>query len=111
MPGERRVRLLDSESRQFTESPKTKVLLAAHRLRSSPPHTPLRPGESYDSFLVFETLREAHAFRLLVTSAEDLDAAIGGHEISRSTERPTSPCAARRRQIPKRQQTRRSQTT
>jgi hypothetical protein len=82
MPGERKVRLIDSQGRQFAESPKTAMLLARSGLRSTPLHTPLRPGESYDSYLVFETYPESHDCHLLATSAEDLDSAIWGHEIS-----------------------------
>ena len=82
MPGDRSVRLIDGQGRKFAESPKTAVLLAESGLRSTPLRTPLEPGESYDSFLVFETPPESHDFCLLVTSAEGLDAAIWGHEIS-----------------------------
>lgn len=82
MPSERKVRLIDSRGRQFAESPLTDVVLARDSLHSTPLRSSLRPGESYDSYLVFETPPDSHDFRLLVTSAEALDSALWGHEIS-----------------------------
>jgi hypothetical protein len=82
MPGHRKVWLIDGKGRRFAESPKRDTLLTRDRLHSTPLHTALRPGESYDSYLVFETPLDSHDLRLLVTSTEDLDSAIWGHEIS-----------------------------
>jgi hypothetical protein len=82
MPGRRKVWLIDSRGRRFAQSPKTDALLARNGLRSRPLHTALRPGEWYDSYLVFETPLDAHDLRLLVTSAEDFGSAIWGHENS-----------------------------
>ena len=82
MPSERKVRLIDSWGREFSESPHAAAILQAKGLYSTPLRTPLRPGESYVSYLVFQTPAETADYRLLVTSAEDLDTAIWGHEIS-----------------------------
>jgi hypothetical protein len=82
MPSERKVRLIDSRGREFVESTQAVRVLQAKGLHSTPLRTPLRPGESYVSYLVFETPAGTADYRLLVASAEELDAAIWGHEIS-----------------------------
>ena len=82
LPGERKVRLIDSKGQRYAEPPMAQIILAHQGLPSTPLRTPLRPGESYDSYVVFEIPPEAHDLRLLLTSAEDLDSAIWGHEIS-----------------------------
>ena len=82
MPSERRIRLIDSGGHEHSESPQKESLLAAKGLHSTPLRTRLRPGESYVSYLVFQTPVEGKDFRVLVTSAEELDRALWGHEIS-----------------------------
>lgn len=82
VPSERKIRLIDARGQQFAESPQGDALLATRGLRTTTLRTPLRPGESYASYLVFETPSESRDFRLLVTSAEDLDSALWGHEVS-----------------------------
>ena len=81
-PNERKIRLIDQKGREFATSPKTEVVLRAHNLQSVSLHTPLRPGESYSSHFVFEVPEDARDLRLLVTSAEEVDVAIWGHESS-----------------------------
>src|SRR5215472_8888795 len=81
-PSERKIRLIDRGGRQFAESPRSGALLAIEGRHTTPLRTPLRPGESYVSYLVFEVPAESRDFRLLVTSAEDLDSALWGHEVS-----------------------------
>jgi hypothetical protein len=81
-PSERKVRLIDGRGREFVESPQAAWILQAKGLHSTPLRTPLRPGESYISYLVFETPGGVSDYRLLLTSAEELDAAIWGHEAS-----------------------------
>jgi len=81
-PSERKIRLIDRGGRQFAESPRSAALLAIEGQHTTPLRAPLRPGESYVSYLVFEVPAESRDFRLLVTSAEDLDSALWGHEVS-----------------------------
>jgi hypothetical protein len=81
-PSERKIRLIDGGGRQFAESRRSAALLAIEGRHTTPLRTPLRPGESYVSYLVFEIPAESQDFRLLVTSAEDLDSALWGHEVS-----------------------------
>jgi hypothetical protein len=81
-PSERKIRLVDSAGHEFLESPQAESLLAVRGLHSTPLRTPLRPGESYVSYLVFATPNETRSFGLVVTSAEELDAVLWGHEIS-----------------------------
>jgi len=82
MPSERSLRLIDNAGHQFTESTQSRMIPNAPTLHSTPLRTPLRPGESSVSYLVFEAPDDRHDLRLLVTSVEELDAALWGHEIS-----------------------------
>jgi hypothetical protein len=81
-PNRRKVSLLSSTGQRLAESPRSQAILAAAGLRSTPLETPLRPGESYVSSLVFEVPNRSTPLRLLLTSAAGLDAAIWGHECS-----------------------------
>jgi hypothetical protein len=82
MPNERRVSLLDGAGHCFSESPRAGAILGAARLQATPLRTPLRPGESYVTCLVFEVPKEASRLRLLLASADEEDVVIWGHENS-----------------------------
>ena len=82
VPSERKVILLDGAGHVFGESSRAENVLAAAALHSTPLRTPLRPGESYVSYLVFEIPDESSRLLLLLTSADSLDAALWSHENS-----------------------------
>jgi len=81
-PSMRKRSLLDGTGHPLYESPRSRAILTAAGLHSTPLDTPLRPGESYVSNLVFEVPNKSKHLRLLITSAESLDAAVWGHETS-----------------------------
>jgi len=82
VPSERKASLIDGAGHVFGESSRAETILTAAALHSMPLRTPLRPGESYVSYLVFEIPNESSQLRLLLTSADSLDAALWGHENS-----------------------------
>jgi|SRR5271165_6339308 len=82
MPNERKLCLIDSAGHVFGKSPRTEAILTAAALHSAPLRTALRPGESYVSYLVFEIPSESSQLRLLLSSADEVDIALWGHEDS-----------------------------
>jgi hypothetical protein len=81
-PNARTITLVDNRGRQFLPSGKSELVLAAARLHSTPLGEPLRPGESYVSYLVFEIPNQAQGLKLLLTSAGPENCFIWGHESS-----------------------------
>lgn len=81
-PNARIVRLQDAAGRFYEQSLRENAVLAALGLASTPLRTALRPGESYVSYLVFEVPSSADGFRLLLTSADEVNALLWGDENS-----------------------------
>ena len=81
-PNGRTIILLDDRGRKFQPSTKSESVLAAARLHSTPLREPLRPGESYVSYVVFEVPSDASGLKLLLTSADEEDFFIWGDENS-----------------------------
>lgn len=81
-PNGRVITLLDGRGRRFSPSEKGESILAAVRLHSTPLRTPLRPGESYVSYVVFEIPGDATGLRLLLTSSDEESFFIWGNENS-----------------------------
>lgn len=81
-PNGRVVRLQDSSGRFHEQSAREDNVLAALGLASTPLRTALRPGESYVSYLVFEVPATASGLRLLLTSADEVNALLWGDENS-----------------------------
>lgn len=81
-PNARIVRLEDASGRFYEQSARASNVLAALGLASTPLCTALRPGESYVSYLVFEVPAGADGFRLLLTSADEVNALLWGDENS-----------------------------
>jgi len=69
-PNERTVLLQDNAGHSFKVSARSEIVLSALGLSSTPFSTPLRPGESYGTYVVFEVPSGAGGLRLLVTSAD-----------------------------------------
>ena len=81
-PNSRKVRLEDASGHVYGQSAREGTVLAALSLASTPMRMPLRPGESYVSYLVFEVPSTAGGFRLLLTSGDDVNALLWGDENS-----------------------------
>lgn len=81
-PNSRKIRLLDSSNRSYTPSTRAQAVLSSLGLTSTPLSTPLRPGESYATFLVFEVPVNTVGMRLLVTSADPENALLWTDENS-----------------------------
>ncbi len=81
-PNGREVCLHDSSGRFYEQSARESNVLKALGLASTPLRTPLRPGESYVSYLVFEVPAGADGFGLLLTSADEVNALLWGDENS-----------------------------
>ena len=81
-PNGREVRLEDASGRFYEQSSRKGAVLAALGLVSTPLRTALRPGDSYVSYLVFEVPASAKGFRLLLTSADEVNALLWGDENS-----------------------------
>jgi hypothetical protein len=81
-PNERVAILTDSRGHSFTPSPKSAAVLAAHRLHSTPLLTPLRPGQSYTSYLVFEVPARTEGLKLWLRSDDEVGALLWGNELS-----------------------------
>jgi hypothetical protein len=81
-PNGRVVRLEDASGCFYEQSAREDAVLATLGLASTPLRTALRPGESYVSYLVFEVPANAGGFRLLLTSADEVNALLWGDENS-----------------------------
>jgi hypothetical protein len=81
-PNGRGVLLVDRSGRSYGPSPTTERILSELRLGSTPLTTPLRPGETYTSWLVFEAPAGTSGFCLLLTSADKVVALVWNHESS-----------------------------
>lgn len=81
-PNERSVALIDGRSRNYRESARTAAVLSAMGVQSTPLGTPLRPGEAYVSYFVFEVPSDTFKFQLQLSAADREDALFWGHENS-----------------------------
>ena len=81
-PSPRRIVLADTGGREFALSPEGQAAFEQMRGRTLPLTTPLRPGESYFTDLVFDIPGDARNLRLLITDTDGLGAALVGHENS-----------------------------
>ncbi len=81
-PNERSVVLVDSAGRSYRESSRARAVLSAIGLQSTPLRTPLRPGEAYVSYFVFEVPADASKLQLQLRAADPEDALLWGHENS-----------------------------
>lgn len=81
-PGPRRVVLADDAGREY--APFSEAQSALEQMRGKTPTlaTPLRPGESYMSDLVFDVPEGARNLKLLIAEPDGLDNALIGHENS-----------------------------
>lgn len=81
-PNGREAILTDCKGREYLPSPRTTDVLEARQVHSTPLSTPLRPGESYTSYLVFEVPARTQGLRLWVRSRADVGASLWGNEQS-----------------------------
>jgi len=81
-PNSRKMIATDAEGHTFLPSARANEVLEARRLHSTPLSTPLRPGESYTSYLVFEVPARAPGLRLWLCSDDEVDALLWGNERS-----------------------------
>jgi len=81
-PNPRKVFLVDDTGRQFPPSPEGERALSRAAAASTPLTQALRPGESYDTDLVFDVPREARQLRLLITEDDPETRVLIGHENS-----------------------------
>jgi hypothetical protein len=81
-PNGREAIVTDNEGHGFRPSPQGDKVLEAERRHSTPLTTPLRPGESYTSYLVFEVPARAQGLRLWLRSDDEVGAVLWGNERS-----------------------------
>jgi hypothetical protein len=81
-PNPRRVTVYDADGRSYAPSEEGRHALAASGMSSTPIDTPLRPGESYTTELVFDLPAGARDARLLVNESDLPTRFIIGHENS-----------------------------
>jgi len=81
-PNARRVVLAVDGGREFAPSPEGQAALERTRGRTTPLTTPLRPGESYFTNLVFDIPGDARNPKLLIADAHGLEDVLVGHENS-----------------------------
>ncbi len=81
-PNARRVVLAVDGGREFAPSPEGKAALEQTRGRATPLTTPLRPGESYFTDLVFDIPDKARNPKLLIADPHGLEDVLVGHENS-----------------------------
>jgi hypothetical protein len=81
-PNPRFVRLLDARGEKIGPSAEGGAALASAQGAQTPLSTPLRPGESYTTSLVFDVPRGDRADRLLLTEDDPVTALLIGHENS-----------------------------
>lgn len=81
-PNSRKAIVTDAEGHTFLPSERANEVLEARRLHSTQLSTPLRPGESYTSYLVFEVPAKTRGLRLWLCSDDAVDALLWGSERS-----------------------------
>jgi hypothetical protein len=81
-PNPRRMTVYDADGRSYAPSEEGRHALAAERAGGMPLDTPLRPGESYTTELVFDLPAGARDARLLVNESDLPTRFIIGHENS-----------------------------
>lgn len=81
-PNSRKTIVTDAEGHVFQPSERAKEVLETRRLHSTPLSTPLRPGESYTSYLVFEVPARTGGMKLWLCSDDEVDALLWGNERS-----------------------------
>jgi hypothetical protein len=81
-PNPRSVTVYDAEGRSYRPSDEGALSLAAEGTGGTPLDTPLRPGESYTTELVFDLPADARGARLLVNESDLPTRFIIGHENS-----------------------------
>ncbi len=81
-PNSRIATVLDAQGREYTVSPAGQRALELSAGTGMPFTTPLRPGESYTTQLVFDLPADAPAPRLLIHEGETITHFIIGHENS-----------------------------
>jgi hypothetical protein len=82
MPNPRTIFLQDSSGRRFEPFPRQSQVLALLHLDSTPMRTPLRPGESYFSYFVFETPAGTQGLRLGIQASTPEESLLWGNELS-----------------------------
>jgi hypothetical protein len=81
-PNPRVVRVQDAAGRRYGPSAEAlRALISMGRI-STPLTQPLKPGESYVSYLVFDLPKDARNPRLFLGSATDVEFLLIGHEMS-----------------------------
>jgi hypothetical protein len=81
-PNSRVATVLDAEGREYEVSPEGRRALELTEGTGMPFTTPLRPGESYTTELVFDLPADVRAPRLLLREGEAVTHFIIGHENS-----------------------------
>jgi len=81
-PNPRIVYVRDAEGRTYQPSVPGQEALAAMGRLSTPITTPLRPGESYNIYMVFDLPRDARDPRLFLGNAPGVEFVLIGHEMS-----------------------------
>jgi hypothetical protein len=81
-PNARRATLLDSVGNHYTVSELGHALLTRLDPASTALTTPLRPGQSYTTDIVFDVPKDAHGFRLLLSEDDPETLLVIGHENS-----------------------------
>jgi hypothetical protein len=82
MPNRRDIALIDSNGNRYSESATGEVALARLGNSSMPLTTPLRPGHSYVTDLVFDVPKDVPGLRLLLTEDDPESMLVIGHENS-----------------------------
>lgn len=81
-PNERSAILIDGAGGNYRQSSQAAAVLSAMGLHSTPLGMPLRPGEAYVSYLVFEVPANRSKLRLQFSAANAEDTLLWGHENS-----------------------------
>jgi hypothetical protein len=81
-PNSRVVTLVDDQGRKYLPAAGAQRVLEASKLSGSPLNTPLRPGESYTTTLIFDLPAAAHNLTLTINEGEWLTHFVIGHENS-----------------------------
>jgi hypothetical protein len=81
-PNRRNIALIDSNGNRYSESATGEVTLARLGNSSMPLTTPLRPGQSYVTDLVFDVPKDTQGMRLLLTEGDAESMLVIGHENS-----------------------------
>jgi hypothetical protein len=81
-PNPRVIYVADAQGRRYEPSPAGQRALEATGRRSTPVTEPLRPGESYLTYLVFDLPPDARAPRLFVGNAPGVEFFLIGHEMA-----------------------------